>query len=65
MAFFGITVCLIIQKLKTKHLVCSQFSLAGDFFEGTRKNILHIFRAIVLDQINKQLNGSIHAWGKF
>ena len=25
-----------------------QFSLVGGFFEGTRENILHIFRAIIL-----------------
>ena len=40
----------IIQKLKSKHLVCStvslsQFSLVTSFFEGKRENILHIFRA--------------------
>ena len=43
MAFYGITVNFIIQKLKSKHLVCLSFS-GGWFFEGTRENILHIFR---------------------
>ena len=32
----------IIQKMKSKHLV---FSGRSFFFEGTRENILHIFRA--------------------
>ena len=41
MAFFGITVNSIIQKLKSKHLVFL------NFFEGTRENIMHIFRAWV------------------
>ena len=41
MAFFGITVDFIIQKLKSKQLVFS-----GDrFFEGMSEIILQIFRA--------------------
>ena len=40
MAFFDITGNFIIKKLKSKHF-------SGDmFFEGTRENILHIFRAL-------------------
>ena len=35
----------------------SQFSLVGDFFEGTRENILHIFRATV--QLKNHLMSSV------
>ena len=42
MAFFGITVIFIIQKLKTKCLVQLSFLRWQVFFEGTRENILHI-----------------------
>ena len=44
--FFGITVNFIIQKLKSKHFVCLSFLRWQFFFEGTRENILHIFRAL-------------------
>ena len=39
MAFFGITVNFITQKLKSKHLAISVFS------DGKRGNIFHIFQA--------------------
>ena len=45
--FFGIIVNFAIQKLNSKHLVCLSFLWWEVFFEGTRENILHIFRAIV------------------
>ena len=45
MAFFGITLDFIIQKLKSKHLIYLRFFLVTGFFEGTRENILPIFRA--------------------
>ena len=48
MAFFGITVNFITQKLKSKHLVCLSFLWWQVFFEGTRENIFHIFRVSVL-----------------
>ena len=40
--FLGITVNFIVQKLKSKHLVCLSFLWRQVFFEGTRENILHI-----------------------
>ena len=43
--FLDIAVNTIIQKLKSKHLVCLSFLRWEVFFEGTRENILHIFRA--------------------
>ena len=43
--FFWITVDLVIQKLKSKHLVFLSLFWWEFFFEGTRDYILHIFRA--------------------
>ena len=45
----GVLVNVIIQKLKCKHLVC--LSLVSRFYEETRENILHMFRALVLSFI--------------
>ena len=47
----GVLVNFIIQKLKSKHLVCLNFALVTGFFEGTRETILHIFRAYDARQI--------------
>ena len=41
----GVLVNFIIQKMKSKHLIC--FSLVTGFFEGTGENTLHIFRALL------------------
>ena len=47
MAFF-------CQKWKSKQLPSlSQFSLVTGFFEGTRENILHIFRALLMPPFQK------------
>ena len=46
----GVLANFIIKKLKSKH-----FSLLTDFFEGTRENILQLFRALVIPQINRKL----------
>ena len=43
----GVLVNFINQKLKSKHLVCLSFFWWQVFFEGTRENIFHLFRALV------------------
>ena len=53
---FGVLINFIIQKLKSKHLVCLSFPWSVIFFEGTRGNIFHIFRALYT---RKSLNGTI------
>ena len=45
MAFWGVSVNFISQKWKSKHIVCLSFLWWQIFFQGTRENIVHIFRA--------------------
>ena len=53
--FFFITVNFIIQKLKSKHLVCLSFLWWQVFWGGTRENIIHILRALVLSHCESLL----------
>ena len=55
MPFFGIIVNFIIEKFSL-----SQFSLLTGFFERTRENILHIFRALKSSEFVKMNNKLVH-----
>ena len=59
MTLFGITVNFITQKLKSRTLILSQFSLATGFFEGTIENILHIHIPGLTDQSPNRLNSLV------
>ena len=59
MAFFGITVNFIIQKLESKHLVCLNFSDKRLNLRELRGFILQKVRALRVCQYNRSVFGTL------